>query len=436
MPASFADASALTWTPREVLRPASPSGIAPLRLAPSREAVRPAKTRSKIWELQENLHCSVIGTCLSCGELRRVLGKLGLAPPDASDHDLHAEAVRLAGRHNQAAKVLNKALDERHRLAIRRFASASCETELRTLWAAARREGNIPGAYWAVLTHPAASNALIRDVFGEVHMLSHLVGAANRADLRRLAALEAERAALETKVHKQQQQLSDAILSRDATIRSLTKLISEPQSVAPAPASTEPETVAALRHVVGTLERRLAAEQRRRETAEQRLAQARDELTGERAQAKTSRERAEALEAEVAALEKATLVARPVAASSLPEWGGWRLLYVGGRPSSIAHLKALAARLGAELLHHDGGVEDHSSLLPTRVAQADLVLFPVDCISHEAVLALKRACRQTSTPFRPLRSTGAGSLLAGLATVPPGAAARRVHEMAEPADRA
>lgn len=436
MPASFADASALAWMPRELPRPVSPSGLAPLRLAPTGETVQPAKSRSRIWELQENLHCSVIGTCLSCAELRRVLGKLGLAPPGASDHDLHAEGVRLAGRHDRASKLLNKALDERHRLAIRRFAAASNEAELRGLWAAARREGDIPGAYWAVLTHPAASNALIREVFGDVHMLSHLVGAANRADLTRLAALEAERAALETKVQKQQEQLRDAIVARDATIRSLTKLLSEPQTAAPAAsANTEPDAVAALRHAIGTLERRLAAEQRRRETAEQRLAQARNQLTQEQAQAKTSREQSEALEAELAVLESTALSARPLAAAS-PDWDGWRLLYVGGRPSTIAHLKALAARLGAELLHHDGGVEDHGSLLPARVAQADLVLFPVDCVSHEAALALKRACRQTSTPFRPLRSTGAGSLLAALATLPPRAPAHRVHEIAEPADRA
>ena len=76
----------------------------------------------------------------------------------------------------------------------------------------------------------------MKKAFRDVHMLSHLVGAANRADLRRLAALEAERAALETKVHKQQQQLSDAILSRDATIRSLTTTLA-----GPAPATTDPD---------------------------------------------------------------------------------------------------------------------------------------------------------------------------------------------------
>jgi hypothetical protein len=71
--------------------------------------------RTKLWEFNTNLHCSIIGTCLSAAELRQLLKKVGLAPSDSSDHDLHSAAVSLAERHDKAAKLLNKALDERHR---------------------------------------------------------------------------------------------------------------------------------------------------------------------------------------------------------------------------------------------------------------------------------------------------------------------------------
>ena len=83
----------------------------------------------------------------------------------------------------------------------------------------------IPGAYWAVLTHPQATEELVRHVFGEVHMLSHLVGAANRADIRRLRELETENAALQDKVARQQTQLRDAVVSRDATIANLNEVL-------------------------------------------------------------------------------------------------------------------------------------------------------------------------------------------------------------------
>jgi len=93
---------------------------------------------------------------------------------------------------------------------------------------------------------------------------------------------------------------------------------------------------------------------------------------------------------------------------------GLSLLYVGGRPNQIAHLRGLAEGLGAVFLHHDGGVEHHPDLLPGLTSRADAVLFPVDCVSHDAALMVKRLCRQADKRFIPLRSSGATSFLAAL----------------------
>src|SRR3954454_14613328 len=136
--------------------------------------------RSKIWEFSNNLHCSIIGTCLSTVELRQVLRKLGLDIEDRTDHDLHAAAVSMAGRRDDATRQLNKVLDHRHKLAVSQFAKADSEDAVRSLWRDAVHHGDIPSAYWATLTHPLTTQALVREAFGEVHMLSHLVGAANR----------------------------------------------------------------------------------------------------------------------------------------------------------------------------------------------------------------------------------------------------------------
>jgi hypothetical protein len=44
-----------------------------------------------------------------------------------------------------------------------------------------------------------------------------------------------------------------------------------------------------------------------------------------------------------------------------------------------------------------------------------IIRMPVDCVSHEAALTVKRLCRQTDRPFVPLRSAGLSSLLTALA---------------------
>ena len=169
--------------------------------------------RTKIWEFNTNLHCSIIGTCLSTAELRQVLKKLGIASPDSTDHELHGAAVSLAGRHDKAAKLLNKALDERHRLAINQFAKAS--TEEACPFALARRRAPRRDSR-RVLGHADPSGRtrnVIRDAFGEVHMLSHLVGAANRADIRRLCQLEEENAELRARLDRQQAAFREAVVT-------------------------------------------------------------------------------------------------------------------------------------------------------------------------------------------------------------------------------
>ncbi len=95
------------------------------------------------------------------------------------------------------------------------------------------------------------------------------------------------------------------------------------------------------------------------------------------------------------------------------------MLYVGGRPGDRTGCGELLDDAGGLLLTHDGGRHDHPSLLPGLIGQADIVVFPVDCISHDAALTIKRLCRQQSRPWAPLRTSGLGSFLAALAEPPP-----------------
>ncbi len=370
--------------------------------------------RTKIWEFNTNLHCSIIGTFLSTGELRQLLKKLGLAPPGSTDHELHGTAVSLASRHDKTAKLLNKTLDERHRLAIRQFEKANAESAVRTLWREAVRRGEIPGAYWATLTHPAATHAVIREAFGEVHMLSHLVGAVNRADIRRLCQLEADNAELQARLDRQQAALRDAVVTRDACIQELRRALAQ-RIVAEAPASGQDNTM--LRQLIADLERRLATETRRSSVLEERLAEAKAVIAGERS-ARTKAERdCSALRRELNVIETSVLAGcgdDSLALTPEPQLHGVTVLYVGGRPNQVAHLRAAAERSGAAFLHHDGGIEHHLNLLAGLTSQADIVVFPVDCISHQAAQAAKLLCRQAGKRFIPLRSAGATSLLAAL----------------------
>src|SRR5262247_1577862 len=200
------------------------------RLLPGRpdlDAVEePSRQRTRIWDLHHSLYCSIIGTCLTTAELRAILLRLDVrGAQGADDHGIHQLGVTLVNGPRAGAKHLQKALDRRHKVALNQCAKAKDAAAVAAFWDEAVKRGDIPGAYWAALTHPATTNELVKKVFGEVHMLSHLVGAANRADIRRLRQLEDDNAALAATVARQQRQLRDGFTARDQTIRRLTEAL-------------------------------------------------------------------------------------------------------------------------------------------------------------------------------------------------------------------
>jgi hypothetical protein len=184
---------------------------------PSSAQLASSKRRTKLAELDSHLHCSVIGTCLTTHELRKLVPKFtDLDRQHASDLEIHHAAVELAIAGGAGGKALHKALDERYAGAIRRFEQARDEEAVLALWNEALKNGDIPPAYWALMTHPYATMPVRQAAFGELHMLSHLVGAANRADIRRLVALEEENAALRDKIERQQTRLHEISTMRSS----------------------------------------------------------------------------------------------------------------------------------------------------------------------------------------------------------------------------
>ena len=96
------------------------------------------------------------------------------------------------------------------------------------------------------------------------------------------------------------------------------------------------------------------------------------------------------------------------------------LLYVGGRRQTVCHLRDLVARRNGSLLHHDGGLEQSQARLGELVRQADEVFFPVDCVSHSAMDAVKRLCESHGKRMTVLRTASATTFLRALQAPEPG----------------
>ena len=379
-----------------------------------------AHARSRLTDLNPHLHCSVIGTCLSTAELRKLMATHVLVG-ELSDLDVHHEAVKLAAQGGAVAKSLHKLLDHRHEAVVRRFARVHGEKALTSLWETAWQQGEVPGAYWSVLTHRDTTAALRQRVFGEVHMLSHLVGAANRADIRRLPAIEGENVELRERAERQQLRSQEAFEEKDRAIAMLRQKL----AVAEARRATADGTSASSSAGPAGFDELAAAASlvalhtQRRERAEQAAGTAASEAGRLQAELDHLGRHAYALSRELEAAEAQLRDAgeSPDAAESLLErqLRNRHVFYVGGRPSSTPAIRDLVLRLGGEFQHHDGGLEDRKGLLGPGVAWAHLVVIPVDCVDHDSATNLKRLCARHEVDFVPLRSASVASFAAGIA---------------------
>lgn len=102
------------------------------------------------------------------------------------------------------------------------------------------------------------------------------------------------------------------------------------------------------------------------------------------------------------------------------------VLFVGGLKQQVPHMRRYVEEHNGSLAHHDGGMEDNMSRLAKLFGRADLVLFPVDCVSHAAQTEVKKLCRRWDKPYLPMPSASISvfkqALSALLASGPAGTA--------------
>jgi len=408
--------------------------------APAPRAVPPApplplKQRARLAYLDPNVHCSIVGTCLTTAELRRLIPRHAplLDRKHSTDLQIHHTAVELSTDGGAVAKELNKALDTRHALAIKKFRAASDESALTRLWQEALASGEVPGAYWALMTHPAVTSGLRALAFGDVHMLSHLVGASNRADIRRLAALEDDCERLRQHSAHQQHRWHEMAAQHGATVddlrRQVQALTAQHGQQPAVPAQLQDE-VAQLRAALADRDEKLALHTTRRHDTEQRLAAQQQRVTDLHAAHQLAQTAADTAHRELTALEQAFMQTLDASAdgiphgSALPALDGKTIAYVGGRPGTTTVLAAMVGAAGGTLLAHDGGIEDRRGLLAAMLPGADLVVFPVDCIGHNAMQVARQTCARRGIACHPLRSASVASFVELLQRLQPPARPR------------
>jgi hypothetical protein len=341
------------------------------------------------------MHCSLLGTCLSHADLMALARRNRVVVPnEAAAYEVHGFFVGEAAKDGPISRAIAKLLDQRFEGVVRKAARCTCAHELRALWRAEAEQGRIAAAFWAVMTATALDEPLRAEVFGEVHMLSHLQGQSAHNASARAAQLEARITELEQRLVREGQRHAAALAERDAETAQLRRQRCEavsrdmlrPVGLPVAPARAD----------------------RRRQHRERALAAARERARAAEAEVHALRERVQRYDLLFAHQTK-PMKPCPAAEAmhSAVEAEKRRVLYLGGRQSALDSLRAIAAGANTEFLHHDGGLEQAAQRIDGLVERCDAVFCPIDCVSHAACQRAKALCRKHAKRFVPLRSSGA-----------------------------
>jgi hypothetical protein len=383
-----------------------------------------SRGRRKLWEIEAEHLCIVIGTCVSMPELRRLARQADIAEwKTATDYELHRSAVGAARERTRLATLMHKELERKFPLAVRRFSQTCSDDTLRAWWKEALARGEVAGALWAIMTHPAASPHTLSTAGEELHMLSHQVGASSRADLRRLAELEQENRTLKEQLQRLGGRTSAQLAEKDALINALEARVSE---AAAAHRRCE-HAEARLRELEGCaaitqLQMKLDAQMRRAQRAEARAAElAEASERCERLERALADARHEAQAAESTLESVGAQQSRSHEAAAQPPCGavlaGRGVLCVGGRASLVEQYRSLVERCHGEFVHHDGGMETSVARLQALLAAADVVICLTGNVSHAAYYVVKRHCKQHGKPCVLLKNGALTSFAQGLCTL-------------------
>jgi len=362
--------------------------------------------RRKLWEIPHKFHCPLIGVCFSCGELRGLVAKVMHFPRDTSDFVLHTMAVGHCEERGQLAELLHKTLEKRYQLTIRQLAGHKSNVPLREAWKqACARSEKIPAVLWAIWSHPACDTRLEQDIYADIHMIQHQLGASTRAEVQELRSMEASNAAMQEQVGELRAECERLRREHAANLQALQQQILELRSEV---ASKEVwglglyNELLALRSSIPDLaEREELARQLGHVTLQNTrlkgdLATASKELAALREHARHS---AEALE---------SLSQDDVRGGALPQedLSGKCVLCVGGRSGSVHSYRSIVEQSGGRFLHHDGGLEESLHRIDSALAAADIVICQAGCISHNAYWRVKDLCKRTGKPCMYVKASG------------------------------
>ncbi len=126
-----------------------------------------------IWKICSNLKCSIVGVCLTIAEQRRILKKEGLSFKREVSLQVHEIVMGYLDKENKVSAKVDLFIKHKYRKDISKHKGFT-EEQLKEAWQNGLRIGKIEGLFYLIATRSDISEEFLFQVYGDVHMLSHI----------------------------------------------------------------------------------------------------------------------------------------------------------------------------------------------------------------------------------------------------------------------
>ncbi|PIE52029.1 hypothetical protein CSA37_08700 [Candidatus Fermentibacteria bacterium] len=363
--------------------------------------------RREFKDLEQVERCSLIGTCLSSADVKKLLKKCGYRTKGITGVEAHRMLVKHTADDAALAAKVSSLLESRYDSSGMQWMNIAVPDRIH-LWRRSLGSSDVAHMLWAgiVMGDEEFREGLLTDFCA--YRQGCVTLAAKRQDDLERSHDETERYQEKYKASRQRErelkrERDDAV----SRIRELEHRIKELEQKVSAFRTNSPEQ----KNDTDELENKL-------HKAEDNVGRYMEEVDSLKKKLSDSEERMEELsETNAAAMEQINdlleqLKVREKDCSVCPGRAecSRNVLLVGGITKLKAVYKEIIEKSGADFRYHNGRYVGGEEMLESGISWADVVLCPVDVNSHRAALSVKKICRKMDKPFMMLRSSSISSI--------------------------
>ncbi|MCD6186328.1 MAG: DUF2325 domain-containing protein [Deltaproteobacteria bacterium] len=369
----------------------------------------------RIWEIQNNFKCPVLGSCLTIEEHKRILKKTGHKIKKIKAHEVHRAVMGYMNDENHVSIKIDRYLSHKYRNIIAEFKSLAPEAFFAE-WKNGFRNGKMDGLFYLAAIRNDLPDEFMENIFGDTHMLCH----ANMEEVmksRRAFSMQENAAQKLARMLQQEKRLARELKQKysiteqklktaEHNLQKIKKSQSTDKSYAPILQIKKEEVQ--LKDKITTLKERDSEQTLEIRNMQNENRSLRTQLLDlQSINYRLAEEVSDLIEKLTPCFEQGNQCQEKCIKYQLCSK---RILIVGGI-TKIKHLyKQLVESSGGEFDYHDGYMNNGKINIESRVMRADLVICPVNCNSHNACQMVKKLCRKFDRSVKMLANSSLSSI--------------------------